>query len=148
MAKEVVKALITNSEGEVLLVRRTSGMEAGKYSLPGGKPKQEESYKAAIVREISEELGVLLVAADAYWERSDTSHSEIDPWTVFLFFGVIDDEPRPDMVEIDEARYVSEKEFAELFAQIAFDDGKWIQQYFYQLSSTFGNVPNQGPFQF
>jgi 8-oxo-dGTP diphosphatase len=57
-----VAAVITNSSGEVLLVRkRTSSI----FIQPGGKAEPNEAPLSTLVREISEELGVELDMASA-----------------------------------------------------------------------------------
>jgi ADP-ribose pyrophosphatase YjhB (NUDIX family) len=58
----VTKALIENSEGEVLLLKEpeTNAWMPGKWGLPGGKPFKEESIKDAFQRKTKEELGLSL----------------------------------------------------------------------------------------
>jgi len=62
----LVSALIlVNREGRVLLAQRPLGKSmAGLWEFPGGKVKEGEELKAALIREIKEELGVLLAARD------------------------------------------------------------------------------------
>jgi ADP-ribose pyrophosphatase YjhB (NUDIX family) len=47
-------------DGRLLLVRRLREPEAGCWGLPGGKVDFLEPVEAAVVREISEELGIAL----------------------------------------------------------------------------------------
>ena len=51
----VVAALITDPEGRLLLVRKR-GTE--KFMQAGGKPEADETARGALVRELSEELGL------------------------------------------------------------------------------------------
>lgn len=51
-------AYITNSDGAVLLIERLREPEAGAWGLPGGKVDFGERAELAVIREISEELGV------------------------------------------------------------------------------------------
>ncbi|MEO9969081.1 MAG: NUDIX domain-containing protein [Hyphomonadaceae bacterium] len=51
-------AYITNSDGAVLLIKRLREPEAGAWGLPGGKVDFGESAELAVIREISEELGI------------------------------------------------------------------------------------------
>ena len=58
MILDVTAALIVN-KGKILLARRGPGVpHTGRWEFPGGKPKLEETYEEAIVREIKEELGM------------------------------------------------------------------------------------------
>lgn len=52
----VVGAVIER-DGRVLCARRRSGEFAGSWEFPGGKVEPREDPRAALVREISEELG-------------------------------------------------------------------------------------------
>ena len=56
---EVVAAVIRNSEGKVLIAQRPSNKhQGGKWEFPGGKVEKGESRRSALVRELSEELGI------------------------------------------------------------------------------------------
>jgi 8-oxo-dGTP pyrophosphatase MutT (NUDIX family) len=57
----IVAALIRNERGEVLLVRKR-GTTA--FMQPGGKYEVGESARAALVRELNEELGIVAVESD------------------------------------------------------------------------------------
>ncbi len=52
------RAAITNRAGQLLLIQRLREPEAGCWGLPGGKIDFGEQVEVAVVREISEELGV------------------------------------------------------------------------------------------
>lgn len=56
------RAIVLNGEGQVLLVKHTYQRDSYWY-LPGGGVKKEESAKAAVIRELKEETG-LVVAPD------------------------------------------------------------------------------------
>lgn len=54
---EVVAAVITRGDGQVLACRRAPGRpSAGLWEFPGGKVEPNEDPRDALVREISEEL--------------------------------------------------------------------------------------------
>ncbi len=57
----VVAVALFDSKGRVLLQQRLPGKRhAGAWEFPGGKVESGESPRAALVREISEELGLSL----------------------------------------------------------------------------------------
>ena len=60
----VVAAAITRANGSVLLHCRPEGSDhAGLWEFPGGKVEHGEDARSALVREISEECGLVLSAA-------------------------------------------------------------------------------------
>jgi len=61
----VVCVALVDGEDRVLLARRPEGKPmAGLWEFPGGKLKPGETPEAALVRELKEELGVDILAAD------------------------------------------------------------------------------------
>lgn len=59
MPKLVVAALVTDGAGRILLTRRRPDQPLpDKWELPGGKMEPGESPGEALVRELSEEIGV------------------------------------------------------------------------------------------
>jgi 8-oxo-dGTP diphosphatase len=61
----VVAAALINSAGKILLAQRPEGKRlAGKWEFPGGKVEQNESPETALVRELTEELGITVSARD------------------------------------------------------------------------------------
>ena len=59
---DVVCAVIKNEIGEVLLARRSSKRDIGKWEFPGGKVTLGEDLLTATEREINEELGIHIQA--------------------------------------------------------------------------------------
>ena len=57
-------AAIHNEGGQLLLIQRLKPPEAGAWGLPGGKIDFGEAAATAVIREIGEELGVV-IALDA-----------------------------------------------------------------------------------
>ena len=61
MTIPVVCALIASDDGKVLAARRSSSMDLpGKWEFPGGKVEPGETPRKALIREIEEELGILV----------------------------------------------------------------------------------------
>ena len=53
-----VGAIVTDSGGRLLLVKRGHEPEAGRWSVPGGRVMPGESDPEAVVREVREETGL------------------------------------------------------------------------------------------
>ncbi|MDE3016818.1 MAG: (deoxy)nucleoside triphosphate pyrophosphohydrolase [Pseudomonadota bacterium] len=66
----VVAAAIINPHNEILLAQRPKGKRlAGKWEFPGGKVEADESPEAALIRELHEELGIVVGvdALEPFW---------------------------------------------------------------------------------
>ncbi|MEO7775413.1 MAG: 8-oxo-dGTP diphosphatase MutT [Steroidobacteraceae bacterium] len=69
----VVAAVLVNAAGEVLIAQRPpGGWQAGKWEFPGGKIEPGETERAALQREIAEELGVQVDAARKLFDFEHT----------------------------------------------------------------------------
>jgi 8-oxo-dGTP diphosphatase len=55
-----VGAIVRDSAGRLLLIKRGHDPEAGRWSLPGGRVEPGESDAQALVREIGEETGLIV----------------------------------------------------------------------------------------
>jgi ADP-ribose pyrophosphatase YjhB (NUDIX family) len=55
-----VGAVIRDSDGRLLLVKRGHQPERGRWSVPGGRVEPGESDQEAVIREIREETGLLV----------------------------------------------------------------------------------------
>ena len=61
----VVAAALEDGRGQVLLQQRAPGRAmAGLWEFPGGKVEAGELPEAALLRELHEELGIVVAAAD------------------------------------------------------------------------------------
>ena len=91
---EVAAGILADAQGKVLLMRRLPGKHlAGLWEFPGGKIEPGETVEQALIRELDEELGVGVLAAEPlialpwrYPEKSVCLHA----WRVTAWRG----EPR------------------------------------------------------
>ncbi len=76
---EVVAAVIFNGSGQFLLAQRPVGkVYAGYWEFPGGKVDAGESTRAALARELHEELGIEVITAYPWLTRDfDYEHAAV-----------------------------------------------------------------------
>lgn len=77
----VVAIALTNDKGEILLAQRPEGKRlAGKWEFPGGKVEKNESPEEALIREIKEELDIVIQPEDCepFWFLSHDYVSEFN----------------------------------------------------------------------
>jgi 8-oxo-dGTP diphosphatase len=61
----VVAGLVFDTRGRVLIAQRPAGKAlAGRWEFPGGKVAVDETARAAIVRELREEIGIEVADAE------------------------------------------------------------------------------------
>lgn len=61
----VAACVLLDGEGRILIAKRPQGRSlAGLWEFPGGKVEQGESPEHALIRELAEELGIDIAAAD------------------------------------------------------------------------------------
>ena len=107
----VVGAVI-HSDGKVLCARRAApGKLAGYWEFPGGKVEPDESPRAALVREIDEELRCEVVVG----AEIETTHHAYDFATIVLttfYCDLIAGEPH--LTDHDEVRWCNPLEMSTL----------------------------------
>jgi 8-oxo-dGTP diphosphatase len=82
----VVAAAVIIEEGRVLLSRRKSGTHlAGAWEFPGGKVEAGEDPRAALVRELREELGIDAAAGEVV-DVTFHRYEEAQKAVLLLFF--------------------------------------------------------------
>lgn len=65
----VVAIALIDRQGRILLQkRRAEARDGGLWEFPGGKVERGESPESALIREIAEELGVVVASADLHDE--------------------------------------------------------------------------------
>jgi|SRR5215469_152711 len=90
----VVAAAIFDTSGRVLIAERPPGKHmAGRWEFPGGKVAPGEAEQAALARELAEELGIEVLAAQPMMRlthRYPDRDVELSMWVVERYRG----EPR------------------------------------------------------
>ncbi|MGK8501323.1 NUDIX hydrolase [Nocardia asiatica] len=69
--KVAVSALVQDSDGRILLIRRTDN---GKYSIPGGGLEAGETVTQAVAREVREETGIEVAVTQLVGVFSNPDH--------------------------------------------------------------------------
>jgi 8-oxo-dGTP diphosphatase len=105
MRTVIVAAGIVIEEGRVLLSRRKSGSHlAGLWEFPGGKAEPGEDPRAALRRELEEELGILTEIgeiADVTFHR----YEDADKSVLLLFFHARRESASPEPRALDVADF-------------------------------------------
>jgi len=87
----VAVAVIFNAQQQVLLaLRQAHQHQGGLWEFPGGKVEENESVYSALVREITEELGITIVrASELIKVNHDYSDKSVllDVWKVSKYSG-------------------------------------------------------------
>jgi len=100
----LVAAGVLEREGKILAAKRKSGSHLeGHWEFPGGKIEPDESPEDCLVRELAEEIGVLVVPRgilDVVFHR----YPEKSVLLLFYRCELLEGDPRP--IECDEVRWV------------------------------------------
>lgn len=124
-----VRAIIINSQQEVMLIKRALGtFEEGKWCLVGGKPDEGEDLDKAIARETKEEVGAEFILSHyAEVENPDTSTGV--RWITHYFVGQTETIPNQLQAnEVSEVAFFSQAELNSL--DIAFDHKDVLIQFY------------------
>lgn len=107
MRTDIVAAGIVIERGSVLLSRRKAGAHlAGRWEFPGGKVETGEDPRAALRRELIEELGIetrIGEIVDVAFHRYD----DADKAVLLLFFFAEREEgsPEPRAIDVAEVKW-------------------------------------------
>ena len=103
-------ACIRDDDGRILLLRRSDGDDL--WSFPGGAMEPGERAADAVVREVREEIGLVVEPVQLIGVYSTPEYAfaypngdQVQPVTIFFDCQVVGGEIRPDLEEILAARY-------------------------------------------
>lgn len=96
------KVMAFDAAGRLLLVRHSYG-RSDLWMLPGGGVGRREEPEDAARRELREEVGCRVERLDLVGTYGSAAEGKRD--TIFLYRSETPDEPRPDGLEVIEARF-------------------------------------------
>jgi 8-oxo-dGTP diphosphatase len=102
-------------QDQVLMVRKAYGEEKGKWEIPGGYVNHTERLDEAAIREVREETSIEAEVVDIIGVRS---RYDEQGGSVFVIFRMVPltSEPVPDGVEVDQAKYFTVADIADMGA--------------------------------
>jgi 8-oxo-dGTP diphosphatase len=106
----IVVAGVLFERGRVLLSQRKSGTHLeGRWELPGGKIEPREDPRAALVRELREELGIEARVGEPF---EVTSHDYGSKHVLLLFFEATRAEgsPEPRAIDVADVKWATRNE--------------------------------------
>jgi len=110
----VVAAALVDSGGRVLLQQRAQGRSmAGLWEFPGGKVEAREQPEAALVRELAEELGII-VEEGALSPAAFASHAYPDFGLILLLYLCRSWNGEPAPLDASALRWATLAEMADL----------------------------------
>ena len=103
---------VLHNDGKFLLIQRADGVSAGGYwAPPSGRVELGESPKQAVIREMKEELGLIVAPERHVWTcRSHDGHFTLHWWLVQAQGCDV----RPSPREVAAARWCSTQEILQL----------------------------------
>lgn len=115
-ATVIVAAGVVIEAGQVLLSQRKAGSHlASMWEFPGGKTEPGEDPRAALQRELREELGIETEVGDVL-EVTFHHYAEVGRSVLLLFFAAhrLPGSPAPRALDVADFRWVSAAELAGL----------------------------------
>ena len=110
---EVVCGVITNGKGSVLACRRGAGRHlAGLWEFPGGKVDPGEDPRAALARELKEELGITVEVTEKLEPVVEWTDGKVAIRLTGYFCEI--SEGNPVALEHEEIRWCEISEMSEL----------------------------------
>ena len=123
----IVRALLVDNQGRILLARREKPPEQGKWALVGGKLEMGETLEDCVRREVKEELGFdfspTFVGYSENYKRDQADRHSI----MFYFKGYAKTPLKLKADELTEARFFSLGELNQI--DVAWDHKDYIFKY-------------------
>jgi mutator protein MutT len=130
MFELVVRAIIIDSKGRVLLGKRAKEPEKDKWALIGGKVEQMEKIEDAVIREVHEELGLTFSPTFLFYNENFFFKKDLYS-VMFYFSGPTKGEITIKPDELLEVRYFSLQELDDM-SNIAWDHKEILRERFKQ----------------
>jgi mutator protein MutT len=109
MTTTVAAAIIRNKR-QILISRRLTNVHLpGLWEFPGGKVKPGETFRAALQRELREELGI---EVDVFDEILTTTHHYPEKSVELHFFECVIASGEPRAIEVAEFQWVEPSNFS------------------------------------
>lgn len=114
-------AILANSKGEILLVKRKYPPKKGYWDLPGGFVDLNENAEESMARELKEELGIKINNLKYFGSYNDSYcyGRNCFPTVSFVFQGVIGNQKLESKSDVQDLRFFSVKDVP--FSQLAFE---------------------------
>lgn len=119
-------AIVENSRGEILFVRRRLDPKKGMWDLPGGFMNLGETAEESLRREIAEELTIPIHEFSYFSSAADRYlYKDVNYHTLCFFYRVtVGDKPMKASDDITSYSFISKKNIP--FGEVAFDGIKKI----------------------
>lgn len=119
----MVRAILCDSNGKVMLGKRAGGLAEGQWAIIGGKLDEGENLEEAVIREVKEEVGVDF--EPLFWKESLSPDGE---WKTTYYVGRYVGEVVVDSTEVKGVIYASREDLQAL--DIAFDHRTVLEDFF------------------
>lgn len=126
MNKLIAHALVENSNGEVLILKRTMikrgkpNFEGGRWDIPGGTVEEGETPSQAAVREVKEEVNLDVESDGIIFEKSNYDVNKGIMFTTLIYkCHVIGDmDIKLQLEEHDEYRWIRNEEIINMNSDV------------------------------